>query len=1124
MELVSSSMRLMVLAVVVVVMVAGQHAGEGGAAEAGLAKTGAGAGRAVRSHAPVVHVAVRHVAMGWHHDDQYHSGGGMTQQDPDYRISVQLDTSQVAAGSMDHLESAHSWALRCMPHAAAATGDFEQLAVSGAAAVDRRPDGSVQLEFAIGGSQHPPAWLLRAGDAGGERASCRVHADGMPTQAAFALSEHAAAAGREDARRRSSAAASESRDLRRALLELAPSGGSGGGGGASCLLELQLSWEAGAGSPACPLLSLAAQAALLPRRQGAGASRSIGCSGAHDGAPRTRVLTTAVSLADLASVDANLGSTESRTLFFGLLNLLECGSGNGTGHWLVAESACWDGPRIVGSPSCSAPMPEYIESRLPSPPPPSRPQASPSPSLSPPSSPAAAASISPPSPPSPSPSPPSSPVDSSQAPRPEGPSPPPSPEGTTSPSPEGAASPSPEGTTPPSPEGTTPPSPEGSPIPSPQGSPILSPEESPSPSTADSPPTPSPVNPTSPPEAPPCSTIYTLVLAGSDAVSDVDAMCASFQAALAAAAPAALPPSSTVECRAAATGLYANVTTAPSAGVVSGEEVPAAGQGGGLSGGVSVQALLSALNVTSCGSSLVSFGVRCGGYQMWAPNNCTQAVGEKEPGKGGEGGEEEEPAPLPPVTISGTVFDGSLENCTVFVDANGDSMHTPGVDPSGLQTSTRGWSITADPSQLRGSSLYVEPSFELDNLNSSGLDGCYSTATGLSLAIPLAAPAGSAFITPLTTLVISGPPNVWHEDMERAVIAAFGLKPSTVLGHTDPAGADFQLLVAEYTLASTVTTVASLLAQRPADVPKIAVAVYTSIASIVHTQYVTGRQVRNVRDAMLDSETEPRDGTDVPRVDLTNAATLSVVMLMSQAIAGLSTSQGAYQSVGGGALAISIANAFAQDCVDAQDVARLLRTVIVAQVFVSNLLHQYANRNMTSEVFSQATTPDVIDSEIRRAWLPQPGLHTVKQGEDGAQLAGSVPTAAVIGGAAGAVVLAAMALYAAFVVYARRKRQARASAHLVDGDDSQGASAGGAGGKVGRGRGDALGSFSSIGSCGSTGPTESTDSKHGQYDNPLYQPPRSPPPPAHQQPEQQQPTTPTTPAAAPAQLPDIDEE
>lgn len=165
----------------------------------------------------------------------------------------------------------------------------------------------------------------------------------------------------------------------------------------------------------------------------------------------------------------------------------------------------------------------------------------------------------------------------------------------------------------------------------------------------------------------------------------------------------------------------------------------------------------------------------------------------------------------------------------------------------------------------------------------------------------------------------------------------------------------------------------------------------------------------------------------------------------------------------------------------------------------------------------------VIDSEIRRTWLPQPGLHDVKQGEDGAESAG-IPTAAVAGGAAGAVVLAAVAVYAALVVYARRKRQARSKAHLVDGDDSKRASAGGAERGAGGGRGDASdGSFSSIASSssrGSTGPPESIASKHGEYENPLYRPPRSPEPTQ----QQQQPSTPTTPAAAPAQLPDFDDE
>lgn len=72
---------------------------------------------------------------------------------------------------------------------------------------------------------------------------------------------------------------------------------------------------------------------------------------------------------------------------------------------------------------------------------------------------------------------------------------------------------------------------------------------------------------------------------------------------------------------------------------------------------------------------------------------------------------------------------------------------------AGLQTSERGWYIEAEESKLRaGFNLFVEPNERVED--GATTRRCHSAVTGLALIIPLAAPAGSSDITPLTSLMV----------------------------------------------------------------------------------------------------------------------------------------------------------------------------------------------------------------------------------------------------------------------------------------------------------------------------------------------------------------------------------
>eukprot|EP00955_Chlamydomonas_euryale_P060253 357663-Chlamydomonas_euryale.AAC.5 len=527
---------------------------------------------------------------------------------------------------------------------------------------------------------------------------------------------------------------------------------------------------------------------------------------------------------------------------------------------------------------------------------------------------------------------------------------------------------------------------------------------------------------------------------------------------------------------------------------------------------------------------------------------------------------------------------GNLENCTVYVDVDGNQDLTYGADPSGLQTRERGWYISDAAAKLQGNfNLFVEPNARVEDHNDTR--SCHNTATGLPLVIPLAAPFGSQDITPLTSLLVSCacegkqcaadsvfcPPNVATADMHAAVIAAFGLNSSTSLGHTRM-GADFQLMLAEHLVACTVTQVASMLAQSVGDVPKIAASVYRSLAVLILKQHTTRQHITGLSD-VLDPNLERLGGSLAPRVELTNARTLSLLMQMTHRESSISTSQAAVISTGQGSLAAATTNSFALGAAHSQDMAWLLKTVVVSQVgqlhrcycakgvscrrpqharpFLPPFEMKHVQPNMPPRQFIHAVDDSASEAahstlfaclkrgkhceakqhpgcsqrallcailrhpihskmiccaltyEIRKAELPKPAIAIVDvpgAGDNGGS--GDSPSAvsaAAVGGAVGAaIVVAAISIYAAFVL--RRKWQ-RSHAHPASSNNKD----------ISKKKQTTSGSFGSSAS-GMSVPQRSTGilqaAQGAQYDNPLYRPSV-----VHKAPS----------AAAPAELPTADE-
>jgi len=71
----------------------------------------------------------------------------------------------------------------------------------------------------------------------------------------------------------------------------------------------------------------------------------------------------------------------------------------------------------------------------------------------------------------------------------------------------------------------------------------------------------------------------------------------------------------------------------------------------------------------------------------------------------------------------------------------------------------------------------------IDDLIIGGI--CFDTATLLTLVTPLAAPAGSSAISPLSTLLVFAPPGVSRADMARAIMAGFSIPSNFVIGTSD---------------------------------------------------------------------------------------------------------------------------------------------------------------------------------------------------------------------------------------------------------------------------------------------------------------------------------------------------
>ncbi|GAX84430.1 hypothetical protein CEUSTIGMA_g11850.t1 [Chlamydomonas eustigma] len=207
-----------------------------------------------------------------------------------------------------------------------------------------------------------------------------------------------------------------------------------------------------------------------------------------------------------------------------------------------------------------------------------------------------------------------------------------------------------------------------------------------------------------------------------------------------------------------------------------------------------------------------------------------------------------------------TFCSGYLKYCIVFADVDNNQKYTTGVDPASLTNLTGGWTLTLKGRNQSSSNLFVQPSTQIVNrtVSPSTLSMCYDTTTLLTLVIPLAAPAGSTVISPLSTLLVFAPSGVSTAAMRKAITTGFNLSSSFVMGTTDAykeylvkgtPGA-FTLVLAEQLVSSVVVQTSYMLAKNIQDVPKVATAVFQSVALIVYTQYITGQPVSNLASAL----------------------------------------------------------------------------------------------------------------------------------------------------------------------------------------------------------------------------------------------------------------------------------